>query len=171
MQQCEDMRTLYRKVILLFILSATISSGIEIYFTPSNDCEDLIIREVENAKRSVNIAVYSITNKKIVKAIIEKNKEIPIKMITDHEQSLYKGSLFKKLKNGDVNIILNDPMVNKTEHNKFAVIDDDKVITGSYNYTNRATYVNSENCILIEDKEHKFKKRFNELWNSYFIKK
>jgi phospholipase D len=38
-------------------------------------------------------------------------------------------------------------------HNKVMIIDEKKVITGSFNFTDAADKRNSENVIIIEDKE------------------
>lgn len=55
----------------------------------------------------------------------------------------------------------------KLEHNKFAVFDGNKVVTGSYNWTNSATDKNSENCLFILEQNQvviDYHNRFNELW-------
>ena len=54
----------------------------------------------------------------------------------------------------------------RTMHNKFCVIDD-KVITGSYNWTYQANY-NDENVIVINDSEisHNYVEKFENLFNA-----
>ena len=52
-------------------------------------------------------------------------------------------------------------------HDKFAIFDNARVITGSYNWTRHASNNNSENCLLIkkEDKTIKaYQDRFIKLW-------
>jgi len=50
-------------------------------------------------------------------------------------------------------------------HNKFAVIDRNIVITGSYNWSNNATNINDENMVVIrsEDLSNDFNQEFEEL--------
>ena len=52
-------------------------------------------------------------------------------------------------------------------HDKFCVIDNQIVISGSYNWTNNAEYKNSENINIIEDDNKlatKYSLEFNRLW-------
>ena len=52
-------------------------------------------------------------------------------------------------------------------HNKFIVIDGEKVMTGSYNYSINADERNDENLILILDEvlASEYTAEFNEIWN------
>ncbi len=138
----------------------------EIYFTPSNDCEKLLINNINNAKDNINIIIYSITDKDIVKALKDAyDRKIEIKIIADRLQSRNKSSKVKELIDYGIPITISKRY--RIEHNKFSIIDDKLVITGSYNYTTNAKKYNSENCLLIEDNNFKYKTRFIELWNYY----
>lgn len=52
-------------------------------------------------------------------------------------------------------------------HNKFCVIDDEVIITGSYNWTVRADLENDENLLIIHSREiaKKYKEEFERLWS------
>jgi cardiolipin hydrolase len=54
-------------------------------------------------------------------------------------------------------------------HNKYAIIDESVVITGSFNWTTQAINNNQENLLFYEDKElaDKYLKEFNKLWNEF----
>ena len=139
--------------IVLIILNFS-SKAPEIYFTPSSDCENLIIKNIQKASE-IDIAVYSINNDKIVLSII----------VTDRLQAAGKHSKVQYLKDLGMSIRLNKK--HKIEHNKFAVFDNKRVVTGSYNWTNPASSKNSENCLLIEDAKQNYNNRFEYLWNFY----
>ena len=47
-----------------------LNSKIEIYFTPSLDCENNIIKRINNAQK-IDIAVYSINNVNIFNALLK----------------------------------------------------------------------------------------------------
>ena len=54
---------------------------------------------------------------------------------------------------------------NKIQHDKFAIFDGQKGVTGSYNWTNAATYKNAENCLFFSDEVIKrYEERFEQLW-------
>lgn len=54
-------------------------------------------------------------------------------------------------------------------HNKYAVIDDDLIITGSFNWTQKAVTTNKENLVIIKDKQTAsvYKENFEALWKEF----
>ncbi len=55
---------------------------------------------------------------------------------------------------------------NALMHNKYAIFDGQKIVSGSYNWTSRAREVNSENCVFISDVgiAQSFTQNFESLW-------
>ncbi|MGN1063286.1 MAG: phospholipase D-like domain-containing protein [Alphaproteobacteria bacterium] len=136
------------------------------FFSPSTACEDHIIALLNNAKKQIDIAVYSINNTQIVSAIKQAHKRgIPIRILTDKTQAANRSSKVWDLYNAGLNIRVHSK--NKIEHNKFTVVDQDVVMTGSYNWTNPASLRNSENCLMIWDEPStvaQYQERFEYLW-------
>ena len=140
-----------------------------IYFTPGSDCQDQIINKIQNSK-TIRAAVYSVNNDDIINALITaKSHGADIVILTDKLQSKSKYSGIPKLKAAGIPVFTNTGF--KLEHNKFAVFDNNNVVTGSYNWTNPATDKNSENCIFITDADQKYAERFQALRNKYAYKK
>ena len=54
-------------------------------------------------------------------------------------------------------------------HNKYAIIDESVIVTGSFNWTTQAINNNQENLLFYEDKEiaAQYLKEFNKLWNEF----
>ena len=52
-------------------------------------------------------------------------------------------------------------------HDKFAIFDEDRVATGSFNWTPGAEYSNYENALTEDDTQvvEAFERQFNELWD------
>lgn len=135
------------------------------YFTPSADCENRIVAYIDEAKK-IDAAVYSIGNDRIVDAMLRAHRRgADVRVVTDRLQSKGKSSLVKKLQDGGIALRLNKK--HKIEHNKFAVFDDALVVTGSYDWTNAATYKNSENCLFFKPADQKYAARFEYLWRLY----
>jgi len=139
--------------------------SVKIFFTPGPDCEQNIIKEINKAK-TIDIAVYSISNQNIVDSIIAAKKNgAKIRVITDRIQAKVKGSLVDTLRSAGIPVITNKK--HKIEHNKFAVFDDRYIVSGSYNWTTNATKYNSENCNFFNQSNKEYSNRFNYLWNLY----
>lgn len=136
-----------------------------VYFTPSADCENHIIEKIETSKK-IDIAVYSITNDKIVDALIKaKSNGSNIRIITDRLQSKGKTSLVSKLRNSGFTIKMN--IKHKIMHNKFAIFDGQEIESGSYNWTNSASKSNAENCMFFKQNIEDFSDQFEYLWKFY----
>lgn len=154
--------------LFLFVIltNGNIKAETKIYFSPSMDCENLIINNILSTKKELKIIIYSLTNQNIANAIKEVfDKNVDVKIIADRRQSKIKSSLVQSLIDYGIPIRISKKV--HIEHNKVSIIDKNQVITGSYNYTNNATYNNSENCLLITDNENKYYNRFNQLWKYY----
>lgn len=152
-----------------FILLANIANALEpICFSPSKCCENNVIELIDNAENEINIAIFTFTNKHILNAIKKaRARGINIKVVYDTRQSKVKGSVIQDLYKLNIEAYRNTK--HKMEHNKFIIVDNRYLLTGSYNYTKAATKSNSENCVLITDDiyVHAFKQRFDYLFNLY----
>ena len=140
-------------------------SWIRIYFTPGTDCEDNIVAEIEKAKK-IDIAVYSITNRKIVDAILDaKKRGAVVRVITDRAMAGNKYSLDEELAAAGIPVVIHKK--HKIMHNKYAIFDGKTIVTGSYNWTKNATQSNSENCLFFQQPNKEYSVHFEKLWDLY----
>ena len=150
--------------ILLFALP--VKADTDVYFSPSMQCEKQIIKNIEKSRKTIDIAVYSINNKDIVRALQQADKRgVKLRILTDRLQASNKYSLVCDIYQSGLNIKVHNH--HKIEHNKFAIFDKKTVVTGSYNWTEAASKKNSENCLFIKGERETLKdyqKRFDRLW-------
>lgn len=144
-----------------------------VFFSPGTDCELSVIQNINNSNKTIDVAVYAITNTNIVDALKNAHhRGVKIRILTDRIQAGNKKSLVKDLYNYGINIRVHSKY--RIEHNKFAIYDGQNVSTGSYNWTNNASIYNSENCIFLTKDDHvinKYQRRFNYLWHTNTKKK
>lgn len=130
---------------------------IEVYFSENrypyeNGIDKKIIDSINNAQSSIYLAIYELTNRKISKALLNAYKRgIEILIVTDDQTYLHSDEL-KKLEAQGVEVYT-DTIKSSLMHNKFLIIDNKRVWTGSGNYTYYAFYRNYENFLKIEDKK------------------
>ena len=113
--------------------------------------EQRILKEIEDAHYAIFVSVAWFTNKKLFNALLDKAKSncyvsIIIQLDEINSQS---GIDYAQIKVGRSECF----MISKDAellHEKFCVIDFKKVITGSYNWTYKASY-NSENILVLND--------------------
>jgi len=137
---------------------------IENYFCPDDECSSRIIELIKNSKKNVYFMTFSFTNEDIADALIKKDG-IEIKGLFDTGQASSKYSQFKRLQEFGVNV-KKDTNKHKLHHKVF-VVDNQTVVTGSFNPTLSADTKNDENILIIHDE--KIAKRFLDEFESIWI--
>jgi phosphatidylserine/phosphatidylglycerophosphate/cardiolipin synthase-like enzyme len=150
---------------LLTFLFSVVAFPTEVYFSPSPDCENRIVKAIQESKGSIVAAVYSINNRKIVNELITaKKRGVEVKILTDRVQASQKNSGLNPLLENGVDVRVHSKF--RIEHNKFGIYDGKTVSTGSFNWTGPAARSNSENCLFTDEAPivAKYKERFDFLW-------
>ncbi|MBN2367900.1 hypothetical protein JXC34_02700 [Candidatus Woesearchaeota archaeon] len=135
---------------------------IENYFCPEDNCKLQVINELKAANKSVYFMTFSFTDEDIGNLLWNKNYlGLDVKGILEEKQ-ISQYSRYEDLK--EFSIIDKNKY---TMHHKVFIIDNETVITGSYNPTKNANEKNDENIIIIHDKEIalKFVEEFSRLFN------
>lgn len=158
-------------IIIILTLSFCLSSlaKTDIYFSLYDDPETVIIENINKAEIFVDIDMYTFTDKEISQAVIEASERgVKIRIYLDRSQveAKYSSSRLFVEKGLELRISSNNYIM----HNKFAVIDNKIVITGSYNWTASASTRNDENLLVIDDEEiiQRYQKQFKNLWENKF---
>ncbi len=134
-----------------------------------------IIKHISQAESDLKICVAWFTDVDIYNSILKVQKKgvSVYVIIANHEFNKKSKVDFKALlqNNGDVGYIgnINDSATDKLMHNKFCIIDNKSVITGSYNWTFKAR-MNDENIIVIQNQPSiisKFSDKFESIKPQY----
>lgn len=119
--------------------------------------EGKILEQLNNCKYSVHVASAWATNTNLFKKLIElKRKSVDVRIILSDDGDINSKSddLFLELNEGITSMFKSgsELWVGKDlMHHKFCVIDYETVITGSFNWTNKAEHQNDENIVIIQD--------------------
>ena len=151
----------------LSINNSTINSNIyednvkiDAYFCPRDNCEKIIIDEINSAQDSLYCAFYELKLKDVISAIGKKSHAAGVKIVIDE------GNYESQIKGQGVKTANSLQYM----HNKFCIIDNKKVLTGSTNPTDNGVNFNNNNLIIIESKflSENYKDEFDELWNGIY---
>lgn len=139
------------------------SEEIKIRFSPENDCFEFLTEEIGNSKSSIYFATYEFTDKKLAEKLIEKRREnIIVRGIIENNNIVPNSVYFLLLSYGcDIKKSCSSGLL----HNKFFIIDMQKIITGSYNPSLSAKK-NNEIMILIKNKD--IAEKFYKEWRKLF---
>ncbi len=137
----------------------------QVYFSPGEDCVNHIIDLINEAYNQLDICVFTISDDRISRAIVDAMKNrVEIRIISDNFKVEDTGSDILDLSRVGIPVKL-DTTENHMHH-KFMIVDKKIVLTGSYNWTRSAALYNQENIISTDDEEvvSKFSNEFEKLW-------
>ena len=123
----------------------------QVCFTPNQQCQQLIIQQINEAKQSILGQAYSFTDDDIIEALIKAQKRgVNVSLILDHSNLTSKHSGLNKILSSKIPVRIDKPQ--GIAHNKLMIIDEHIIIGGSYNYSKGAYQRNAENIMIIHDK-------------------
>ncbi|MFH0975306.1 MAG: phospholipase D-like domain-containing protein [Spirochaetota bacterium] len=127
-------------------------TDINVYFSPDDNIERIILERLKKAKESVYFMAFSFTSDKIADAMIALKKSgIKVSGIIEKIGSNTRDSEYIKLQLEGINVKLDK---NKYRmHHKVIIIDKKLLITGSYNFSRNANEKNDENIIILNNKD------------------
>ena len=128
-----------------------LSDGTQIftYFSPESDTISPLLKEIESAKASIRFMAFSFTHDALGSAMRNRFASgIDVRGVFEEQQSDNSYSEYKTMKAAGL------PVVNDGNsglmHHKVILVDEDTVITGSYNFSKNAEKRNSENLLIIK---------------------
>jgi phosphatidylserine/phosphatidylglycerophosphate/cardiolipin synthase-like enzyme len=137
---------------------------ISVYFSPNGGCTHAILAEIANAKASILMQAYIFQSADIAKALVTAHKRgVKVEIILDRRQRKESYGIADFLANSGIPTRIDS--AHAYAHNKVMVIDEETVITGSFNFTKSAEEKNAENLLVIKDKELAIK--YAENWGEH----
>lgn len=147
------------------MISAVQDTGtINIFFCPRQPCEESVLNVLQTATTSIHCALYDLRLERIIALLNEKSRSLSVQVVIDDEnkQKLPLRPLFPLKADGSYGLM----------HNKFCIIDQQTVITGSMNPTENDAHKNNNNLMIINSAilAHNYEQEFQEMWNGIFKK-
>jgi len=155
----EDRPTKYKKIILS-------GSQINNYFCPDDGCEDAILTTLRRVNHSIYFMTFSFTSDRIGDYLISMKNELDIRGVFEERQvkSQKQYTEYYKMIDNNMNVRLDGNKNNM--HHKVFIIDNNTVITGSYNPTASGDKRNDENILIIHDPRiaKEYLEEFERVW-------
>jgi phosphatidylserine/phosphatidylglycerophosphate/cardiolipin synthase-like enzyme len=135
------------------------------FFSPGEDCLHRIRRLIGESRKTLDICVFTITDNRIVRRLEEAlARGVRIRIISDDDKSMDLGSDLAHLSKAGIDCRLDRTTAHM--HHKFAIADNDLLLTGSYNWTRSAATENDENIVVTNNPRlvRSFAGKFEEMW-------
>lgn len=135
-----------------------------VYFSPNGGAQQALVDAIDNAKRSVYVQAYGLSNRTIIKSLGDAARRgVVVEIIQDgsaHEKLPWAADY---LRHAGARVFFDK--AHAIAHNKIMVIDTTTVATGSFNFTTAAEKRNTENLLIIKDK--RLAKLYMDNWNMH----
>lgn len=143
----------------------------ECHFFPNEKNEVKIANMLRTCKKTLDIAIFSLTNNCLYEAIKEVwDAGCEVRVIADDECCKNFGSDVYRLAALGIPV-KTDNSEKFHMHHKFAIIDHAVVVTGSFNWTTQAVKNNQENILFFENSvlAKQYLDEYNHLWSTFVV--
>src|SRR5580700_1281572 len=136
----------------------------QVLFSPDDHVADELIQLIEKEQTSVKAAVYCLMHRGVAAALIHAHQRgVHVEVIVD-PYSIKSRSPIEKMRKANLPIFVWNPSLPQDKdgrkkksrplmHDKFCVLGNHLVWTGSFNFTFEADRANRENVIVIKNQE------------------
>ena len=148
-----------------------VTAPAEAFFAPRQDCAGRLRQLFEEAERTVEICVFTITDDSLTRAILGAHQRgVAVRIVTDDEKSWDRGSDIHELAAQRIPVRIDASSDHM--HHKFAIFDRQQVVTGSYNWTRGASSGNQENLLVTGDRRllTAYSEEFERLWAKFAVR-
>ncbi len=119
-------------------------------FSPGEACLKTILSELDRARKTADICVFTITDDRISQAILSAHQRgVAVRVITDNDKQYDGGSDVDRLRRAGIPLEVDESEHHM--HHKFAVLDSATLLNGSYNWTRSASAFNEENLVVTSE--------------------
>lgn len=140
----------FKKEIAQPLKTSSVSASVELCFTPGENCTERIVQKIAQTQKNIRIQAYSFTSAPIAQALVEAQKRgIDIKIILDDSQEKEKYSSLDFFLHSNISTAVDK--AHAIAHNKIMILDEQSVVTGSFNFTKAAEERNAENVVFLND--------------------
>ncbi len=138
------------------------------HFSPGEDCRRKIRELCRQARKSVDICVYTISDDPLSEEILACHQRgVAVRVISDNEKQFDAGSDVQWLRDKGVPLRIDSGPYHM--HHKFALFDGQLLLNGSFNWTRSASTSNEENFVVVDQPQllAAFSREFESLWARY----
>ena len=138
------------------------------HFSPGDECRRKIRELCSQARKSLDICVYTISDDPLSEEILACHQRgLAVRVISDNEKQFDAGSDVQWLRDKGVPLRIDSGPYHM--HHKFALFDGRLLLNGSFNWTRSASTSNEENFVVVDHPQllAAFSREFESLWARY----
>jgi phosphatidylserine/phosphatidylglycerophosphate/cardiolipin synthase-like enzyme len=154
-------------LLLLFLPALAFAQpATEEAFSPHQGATALIVRTIGEAQKSIRVAAYTFTSRTIAEALADAHRGgVNVQVVLNDSERTSRSSVAEWLADNGIPVRFNSRYA--IMHDKFLIIDDITLETGSFNFTKAAENQNAENVLVLHDDPQAvaaYRKQWEKLW-------
>lgn len=141
----------------------------KVFFSPGTDILESMADLLDQAKKSIDLCVFTITDSRLAACIFEAQRRgVAVRLITDDRKLFDHGSEGYAFRKAGIPVKIDHSQYHM--HHKFGIIDGRIVFTGSFNWTYTASKHNQENLLITSKFSliDQYQTEFERLWTEMF---
>lgn len=136
-----------------------------VYFTPRAHAAEAIVNAIDASEHEVLVQAYGFTHNALAQALVRAHQRgVNVRVLLDKKSQASNRYVIAVLE--DAAIDVRQDGKHAIAHNKVMVIDQDVVITGSFNFTHSAATRNAENFLVMRSAD--LAEQYRVQWQSHW---
>jgi phosphatidylserine/phosphatidylglycerophosphate/cardiolipin synthase-like enzyme len=139
----------------------------EVLFSSDQSIQEVLLNEIESAQSTIDLAVREITSQDLTQALLRtKGRGVRVRVVADSKQAKMKSSKVTSLIHEGISVKVLKGKDQGVMNHRFVIFDGEKVLTGSFDWSEASGKWNYENIVIIRDSEAvaSYQKEFERLW-------
>jgi phosphatidylserine/phosphatidylglycerophosphate/cardiolipin synthase-like enzyme len=113
-----------------------------------NGIDENLAADINNVQQTLDIAAFEFNNERLTEAVIAAHERgVQVRIVTDDEFGVEEEEAIEEFEDAGIPVV--DDAKSALMHNKFMILDQQVVWTGSWNYTVNGTYRNNNNALVL----------------------
>lgn len=142
----------------------------ELILTRAGSVAEEIERLIRVTEYSVDAALYRLNHPRLARALESaQERGLRVRVVLDRNKYEESRPTRELLSNGRIPFRVSYGRLGPGSkmHHKFAILDDKKALTGSYNWTLESEEQNFENLLILDEPQHldAYRREFEALWS------
>jgi phosphatidylserine/phosphatidylglycerophosphate/cardiolipin synthase-like enzyme len=151
--------------------TAQATPHVRVHFTPEERVDTVITSEIDRARTSVDVAMFTFTHRGVVTALERAARRgVRVRVVIERKQEANESTAQAVEGAGGLVVRAGNRIGQfSAMHQKYAIVDGTRVITGATNWTNAGTRTNEEDLLLLDlpDVAAKYRRNFADLLYVY----
>jgi len=163
----------FRKIIILFtffiwiLFDSSAFAEVETLFSPGRSIKEHLLKEVESTASTLELAVHDISSFDFAQVLLHaKQRGVKVRITADSKQVQMKSSKITYLINQGIPVKVLGGKEKGLMNHRFAILDGQRVITGSYNWAETSQRGNYDSLLILKESGvvASYQREFDRLW-------